>query len=229
NLGFLNTEKIWVASVKEQFDYCYQHNLAHVWAYLYTEWYCPEMWKLWAHAASPKINILRSTMAIESHWRVLKHDFFSNFNNAWLDLIIYIIVSKVIPRQADRLQLLHNGRCMPKWREEFRVEWKKLSNKIIINNLNRITLDLLMSKFSSKLIMQQESYPLLEIKEENAFSELPKNIYVAIQSLNVNIKTQELNVNNDDQEASSQAQEQEFADINENDIIGHKNIIDIDD
>ncbi|CAG8802406.1 23643_t:CDS:2, partial [Dentiscutata erythropus] len=117
NLGFLNTKKIWVASVKEQFDYCYQYNLAHVWAYLYTE----------------------CTMAIKSHWWVLKHDFFSNFNNARLDLIIYIIVSKVIPCQADRLQLLHDGRCMPKWREEFLVEWKKLSNKIITNNPNRIT------------------------------------------------------------------------------------------
>ena len=78
-------------------------------------------------------------MAIESHWRVLKHDFFSRFNHARLDLIIYIIVMKVIPRQIDWLQLLHDNRCITKWRENFRLEWKKLATKTVNPNSTHIT------------------------------------------------------------------------------------------
>ncbi|CAG8843957.1 5953_t:CDS:2, partial [Racocetra persica] len=60
-------------------------------------WYHPEMWKIWAHASNSKINILWSTMAIESHWRV-------------------------IPHQIDRLQLLYDERYITKWHEDFQAE-----------------------------------------------------------------------------------------------------------
>ncbi|CAG8757025.1 9204_t:CDS:1, partial [Racocetra persica] len=112
--NFLNMNQIWDKSVKEQYNYCYKNNLKHIWCYLWSEWYHPEMWKLWAQASNLKLNVLRSTMVIESHWRVLKHDFFSSYNRARLDLIIYIIIVKVIPRQIDRLQLFRDNRYMPK-------------------------------------------------------------------------------------------------------------------
>ncbi|CAG8589330.1 2561_t:CDS:2, partial [Racocetra fulgida] len=115
-------------------------------------------------------------MAIESHWRVLKHDFFSNYNYARLDLIIYIIITKVIPRQIDRLQLLRDERCITKWREDFRAEWKKLSTEIIKNNPNRIT-------NLSFWITRQESYPLLKIKDKSSFLDLSKNVYLAVETL----------------------------------------------
>ncbi|CAG8765666.1 17006_t:CDS:1, partial [Racocetra fulgida] len=54
-------------------------------------------------------------------------------------LIIYIIVTKVILHQIDRLQLLRNNRCMTRWREDFQLEWKKLAVKTISNNPKWIT------------------------------------------------------------------------------------------
>ncbi|CAG8692293.1 15887_t:CDS:2, partial [Dentiscutata erythropus] len=88
--------------------------------------------------------------------------------------------------EANRLQLLRDGRCITNWCEEFQV-------------------------------IQQESYPLLKIKEENAFIQLPKNVYDAIENLKVH-KLKIINVNINNQET----QEQEFTNLNE-DII---NIID---
>ena len=50
-------------------------------------------------------------MTIESHWRVIKHDYLHNFNHLRLDLLIHILIQKVIPRQIDRLYLSY-GREM---------------------------------------------------------------------------------------------------------------------
>ncbi|CAG8847906.1 11316_t:CDS:2, partial [Gigaspora margarita] len=193
--------------VKEQYDYCYKNDLKHVWAYLWCEWYHPEMWKQWAHASTPKLNILRSTMAIEGHWR---------YNRARLDLIIYIIVVKVIPHQIDRLQLLRNNRCMSKWRDDFRLEWKKLTTEKICSCSS-----FLLSRFHLckhlvgiygpvepgffRKVTRQEHYPLLEVKEENAFSDLPENIHTSIKNLN----NSEPQVNNQFHEQQSQACGQE--------------------
>ncbi|CAG8850415.1 61_t:CDS:2, partial [Racocetra persica] len=99
--------------IKEQYTFCYQNDLKHVWAYLWSEWYQPEAWKLWARASSSQLNILRTTMTIE--------------------------ITKVIPCQINHLQLLRDDRCISKWREELRLEWKKLATHIINPNTNHIT------------------------------------------------------------------------------------------
>ncbi|CAG8608717.1 21345_t:CDS:2 [Gigaspora rosea] len=164
----------------EQYDYCYKNNLKHVWSYLWSEWYYSDMWKLWSQSSNPKLSVLRSTMAIE-----------------------------IIPRQIDRLQLFRNNRCMPKWRENFRLEWKNLATKTVNSNSTHITDSLrwicscygfLLNRFHIckhlvqmyglvepgffKKVTHQEYYPLLEIREENAFADLPEDIYIAIKNLN---------------------------------------------
>ncbi|CAG8711593.1 8451_t:CDS:2, partial [Racocetra persica] len=76
-----------------------------------------------------------------------------------------------------------------------------------------------------KKVTQQESYPLLKVKEENAFFNLPKNIYTAVENLTP--KTRKLiiyNRNNNCQESSiNHIQEQEIINLNE------ENVVEIDD
>ncbi|CAG8599879.1 19347_t:CDS:2 [Gigaspora rosea] len=157
-------------------------------AYLWSEWYHPEMWKLWARASDPKLNILRTTMAIESHWR-----------------------------------------CITNWHEEFWLEWNNLATRIINVNSIHITDSLhwicscqsfLLSRFYLckhlvqfygpieseffRKVTRQEYYPLLEVKNKNAFADLPENLHTIIKSLN----SYELIVRNE-HEDNSQVNNQE--------------------
>ncbi|CAG8546488.1 10728_t:CDS:2, partial [Racocetra fulgida] len=56
------------------------------------------------------------------------------------------------------------------------AEWKKLSTEIIKNNTKRIT-------NLSLWITHQKPYPLLKIKDKSSFSDLPKNVYLAVETL----------------------------------------------
>ena len=87
---------IWNQCVSEMYQYCYDRNLINVWAYLYCEWYSPDKWVLWARSSYSRIGVLRTTMVVESHWRILKRDYLYKFNRPRLDLLCFVIVKKVI-------------------------------------------------------------------------------------------------------------------------------------
>ena len=93
---FLDSQQIWNECVSEIYSYCRQQNLDFAWAYLWNEWYSPTQWTLWARSSSNEISILRTTMVIESHWRMIKRDHLYKFNRPRLDLLCFVIVQKVI-------------------------------------------------------------------------------------------------------------------------------------
>ena len=49
-----------------------------------------------ARSVADEINPLRTTMTVESHWCVIKHDYLHHFNHPRLDLLIHILIQKVI-------------------------------------------------------------------------------------------------------------------------------------
>jgi hypothetical protein len=92
---FLESQKIWEECVSEIYSYCRQKNLDFAWAYLWNEWYSPSQWTLWARSTNNEISVLRTTMVIESHWRMIKRDHLYKFNRPRLDLLCFVIVQKV--------------------------------------------------------------------------------------------------------------------------------------
>jgi hypothetical protein len=93
---FLESQQIWNECVSEIYSYCRQQNLDFAWAYLWNEWYSPAQWTLWARSSTNEISILRTTMVIESHWRIIKRDHLYKFNRPRLDLLCFVIVQKVM-------------------------------------------------------------------------------------------------------------------------------------
>lgn len=92
---FVNQQEIWIECITEIYQYCRNNDLIMVWAYLWCEWYTPKQWVLWARSSFEEIGILRTTMVIESHWRLLKRDYLYKFNRPRLDLLCFIIIKKV--------------------------------------------------------------------------------------------------------------------------------------
>ena len=52
NNEYFLTNEIWVASVKEMYGFCVEHDLRYVWAYMWTNWYQKDHWILWARTAN---------------------------------------------------------------------------------------------------------------------------------------------------------------------------------
>jgi hypothetical protein len=126
-------KEIWVRCVKDMFQFCYNNKLEMVWAYLWENWYSWPHFILWARCSSPDIIVYKTTMFIESHWRVLKRDHLYKFARPKLDLLCYVIICKVVPQQLDRYYLLCHGRELPSWRKDFKANWRQLASKTVIN------------------------------------------------------------------------------------------------
>ena len=131
---FLSKEDIWKSSVQEIYEFCFKYDLRHVWAYLWTNWYQKKLWILWCRAAiEDQFCIFRTTMLMESHWKVIKRDFLPKFFRPRIDLLIYIIISRLIPHHQQQYQKYLNEREYVSWKKDFKKEWKQLE-KTKINN-----------------------------------------------------------------------------------------------
>ena len=72
-------------------------------------------------------------MFVEGHWKVIKRDFLYKFFRPRLDLVVYVLLTKVILHQQRKLEQIQSGRERPEWIKKFKSEWKKLSTHKINN------------------------------------------------------------------------------------------------
>ena len=119
----------------EMYTWCKLRGYYRLWAYLYVNWYCEEQWKLWARAADPnQIPVVKTTMIAESHWRTLKHDYLHRFNRPRVDLVVWILTSRVLPDAVHRMRAISRGEFRifkARWREAFKRQWRKESCKAV--------------------------------------------------------------------------------------------------
>ncbi len=131
---FLTTEAIYETSVQEMYTFCKDNSFISLWLYLWTEWYSDLKWKLWARSScTDMISILKTTMFIEGHWKVIKRDFLYKFFRPRIDLVVYILMKKVVIHQQRKLQQIQIGREKLEWIKDFKSEWKNLSKRHINN------------------------------------------------------------------------------------------------
>ncbi|KAK7013399.1 hypothetical protein R3P38DRAFT_3322497 [Favolaschia claudopus] len=114
--------------------FCFQRGLREVWGYLWSAWYCPPKWKLWARSTSEDfIGRWRTTMTVENLWRNLKHRTLHDFVHPRLDQVFYLIITDLIPTFSAKMQIFERdfraGRSNPltPWQKCFKANWKKLS------------------------------------------------------------------------------------------------------
>jgi hypothetical protein len=127
---FLTSDEIYHKSTSEIYQYCQQRNLVHLWAYLWINWYSKKNWKLFARSSYPRaMPIARTTMIVESHWRVLKHNYKYNYNRPRLDHLNHIITARLVPDMLNTWQLYRNNRSYPSWWKAFKTDWRKCLEK----------------------------------------------------------------------------------------------------
>jgi hypothetical protein len=125
---FLTKTTIQETAIQEMYSFCKQNSLISLWCYLWGEWYTDQRWVLWARSAcEDKMSVLKTTMFVEGHWKVIKRDFLYKFFRPRLDLVLYILMTKVVTHQQRKLQQIKSGREKPEWVKQFKSEWKRLS------------------------------------------------------------------------------------------------------
>ncbi|KAJ7079335.1 hypothetical protein C8R44DRAFT_654132, partial [Mycena epipterygia] len=126
----LSAEEIHHGAALDMYNYCFEHDLSQVWAYLWNHWYNPLQWKLWARAPEPATPHLNTTMIMESLWRNIQHQDLAEFNHPQLDLVTHIVITNVLPCVQHRLDYVqgecHIGRAgeVADWQRDFCTVWK---------------------------------------------------------------------------------------------------------
>ncbi|RDX42198.1 hypothetical protein OH76DRAFT_1314939, partial [Lentinus brumalis] len=92
------SESIRRGAVFEMYTFCHERGLAEVWGYMWTSWYSPRRWPLWARSTSEdRISRLRTTMTVEKFWQQLKGDYLKHLKRPRLDQLLYILIYRVTP------------------------------------------------------------------------------------------------------------------------------------
>lgn len=133
-------------SATEMYRWCKSREYPYLWAYLFTHWYRPGQWELWARSANPnEIPALKTTMIVEAHWRKIKHDYLHRFNRPRIDLVIWILLSRIIPDCINRMDALIEGnhrKVSASWRKAFKKQWKDAATKEVpIDNIKKYHTD----------------------------------------------------------------------------------------
>ncbi|KAK9335054.1 hypothetical protein V1521DRAFT_124143 [Lipomyces starkeyi] len=106
SLQFQSYEEIHSSSIREMLEYCKSINQPRLFRYFWSNWYRPgfrnfgSRWEIASLCGRPGFNaiipISRTTMRLESHWRILKKDYGSRFIKPRLDVLVYIICSGLV-------------------------------------------------------------------------------------------------------------------------------------
>lgn len=122
---FLTSDEIYQRSVREAYNYCKQKNFVCLWGYLWINWYKKNCWHLFARASYSKaLPLARTTMLVESHWRVLKYNYKHNSNRPRLDRLTQMLTKELIPDLVHNWEKYCSNRTFPSWWAAFKHDWK---------------------------------------------------------------------------------------------------------
>ncbi|KAF5343057.1 hypothetical protein D9758_011133 [Tetrapyrgos nigripes] len=129
----MTSEEIRRNAVLEMYQFCYVRGLREVWGYMWTSWYCPKMWRLWARSAGPDyLSHLRTTMNVENFWKQLKHDNLHHLLHPRLDQLVWILIHEVTPSymhciaQLESTFMIGKSQPLTNYQRYFKTDWKKL-------------------------------------------------------------------------------------------------------
>ena len=141
-------ESIRQHAVYEMYKFCEARGLREVWGYMWTQWYSPQQWALWARSTSFYLSRLRTTMGVENFWRQLKHNFLHHLVRPRLDQLVWILATQVLPAWTARAEVLKQNhragrsRALTTYQLYFKKTWRRyekatVSGRVYATNVER--------------------------------------------------------------------------------------------
>ncbi|KAI1002825.1 hypothetical protein K3495_g5378 [Podosphaera aphanis] len=139
NGTYRSAKQIHLDCINELYAWCHSRNYFRLWAYLFVNWYAPEQWKLWARSScATGIPVLKTTMIVESHCRMVKHDYLHQYNRPRVDLVVSILTFLVIPQAVDKMNAIrskNHRKAVTAWRKTFKKNWDDLLDSVVDQDL----------------------------------------------------------------------------------------------
>ncbi|KAK9347859.1 hypothetical protein V1522DRAFT_447500 [Lipomyces starkeyi] len=133
-LQFQSYEEIHGCSIKEMLEYCKSIDRPKLFRYFWANWYRPSFgnvgsrWEIASlcgrRGSDASIPISRTTMRLESHWRILKKDYASRFTRPRLDVLTYIICTGLVRSRMHFHAQIEAGRKKPSTYDDFVHLWR---------------------------------------------------------------------------------------------------------
>lgn len=141
NGTFRDVDTIHRECATEMYRWCRHRNYFRLWMYLFVNWYRQSQWALWARSVDAEhIPVLKTTMIVEAHWRRIKHDYLHRHNRPRVDLVLWVLTTRVIPDAIRKMTGLLQGvrrMAFASWRKAFKRDWKQLESRIIASDWNQ--------------------------------------------------------------------------------------------
>ncbi|PPQ85537.1 hypothetical protein CVT24_009510 [Panaeolus cyanescens] len=142
-----DAQRIRRESVYEMYQFCHARGLTEVWGYMWTNWYSPKMWKLWARSSSEYLPRCRTTMGAENFFKQLKHGSLHDYARPQLDLLVWVLIHTVTPEYQRRIESLGDShrlgrsKALSPFQLQFKQKWNKLLNAKISEREYTVDLD----------------------------------------------------------------------------------------
>ncbi|PCH35920.1 hypothetical protein WOLCODRAFT_146002 [Wolfiporia cocos MD-104 SS10] len=124
-------------AVYEMYQFCKVRGLSEVWGYMWTSWYSPKRWPLWARSTTPYVSRARTTMSAENHFKQIKHLYLPHLLRPRLDQLVWILCTKIVPAYMkraleleDTYRMGRSKRLLP-FQTKFKQAWRMLRKKTI--------------------------------------------------------------------------------------------------
>ncbi|KAK9364466.1 hypothetical protein V1509DRAFT_650584 [Lipomyces kononenkoae] len=139
-LQYQTYEEIHANAIKEMLEFCKTIDQPKIFRYFWNNWYRPAFknigsrWEIASLCGRPGANgaipISRTTMRLESHWRILKKDYGSRFIKPRLDVLAYIICTGLVRSRIHLYLQVEAGREKPSAYKDLVHLWRKCADAI---------------------------------------------------------------------------------------------------
>ena len=94
----------------------------------------------WGTVSESALNIKNTMLTSVCSWRHVKEDYLHHFSLPHVNLLVWIMITKLAPRYYQKIDvILNNTGCfqeLPSWRHNFKAAWKKAMKTPITMPLN---------------------------------------------------------------------------------------------
>lgn len=107
-LNSVDIVQVWRDQTDEMHRACKEYGLHWAWIYLWTNWYRPDRWVIWARAVCKKVPISQSNAIVESFWSTHKRRYLRKHSRAKLEFLVDIIMNYHLPDLKARIEAYRN-------------------------------------------------------------------------------------------------------------------------
>ena len=107
---------VWMHQTAEMHEACKANRESWAWEYLFTNWYAPNKWTIWARAVGKQVPIINSNAPVKSIWSVIKKKYRRKLGRPKLEVLVDVLMNLYLWDHMLKIRDYRMfTRCRPVW------------------------------------------------------------------------------------------------------------------